>query len=193
MLAKKSVFIIPGFRQKTTSKGYKTLTKLLKKEGYNPILVDIPWQKSTLSEHADYFLQTYNNVATKNKYILGFSFGAVIAFLAATRVRSNGLILCSLSPYFKEDLLRLGLNKESKNYRDFVKQSCTSLAKSIKTKNILMLYGQRETKSLINRVQNIFSHVLIRNKYLIPVQNAQHNIADKRYIDTIHLATKAFL
>lgn len=193
MLAKKSVFIIPGFRQKTTNKAYKTIARMLKKEGYTPIPVIIPWKNTTVTQNTAYFLQEYKKNTAKKKYILGFSFGAVIAFLAATKIHTHGLILCSLSPYFKEDLVRLGIRKTSNRYQDFLATRCKVLAKQIKAKQILMLYGTKETKPLINRVHYAFSHIISSNKYLIPIQQTEHNIGGKRYLDSIHLGVKAIL
>lgn len=193
MLAKKSVFIIPGFRQKTTNKAYKTIARMLKKEGYTPIPVIIPWKNTTVTQNTAYFLQEYKKNTAKKKYILGFSFGAVIAFLAATKIHTHGLILCSLSPYFKEDLIRLGIQKNSSLYQDFLTTRCKVLAKQIKAKHILMLYGTKETKPLISRVHYAFSHIISNNKYLIPIQQTEHNIGGKRYLDSIHLGVKAIL
>src|SRR6266403_2076787 len=104
MLAKKTIFIVPGYRHGPNNKSYQALAKLLTLEGYDPIVVTIPWKKTTISQNTEYFLQEYKKIHAKKKYILGFSFGAMIAFLAATKVDVSGLILCSLSPYFQEDL-----------------------------------------------------------------------------------------
>src|SRR5688572_2041642 len=103
MAGNKSIFIIPGYRHVPTQKAYQAIAALLKDAGYDPILVTIPWKKRTISENTEYFLKTYKKVHTK-KYILGFSFGAMIGFLAATKMSVDGLILCSLSPFFQEDL-----------------------------------------------------------------------------------------
>lgn len=37
-------------------------------------------------------------------YLFGFSLGAMLAFIIAKEVNAKKLILCSLSPFFKEDL-----------------------------------------------------------------------------------------
>ena len=174
---RKTVFIIPGFKQKPTSRAYKTISKILKSEGYFPVLVSIPWKKSTISENTEFFLKKYKKIDTKKKYILGFSFGAMIAFLASTKVRTAGLILCSLSPYFKEDISSSPLR-------------CTTLAKQTKAKQIHLLYGTRETKSLITRVTDAFDNINSTRKYLIPIQKTEHNIGDKRYLRTILQATR---
>ena len=153
---------------------------MLKKDGYHPILVKIPWKKTTISENTTYFLEKYKKINTKKKYILGFSFGAMIAFIASTKVSPSGLILCSLSPYFKEDMSSSPLH-------------CRTLAKQIKAKQIHMLYGAKETKPLINRVTKAFRYIPSMHKYLISIQQTEHNIGDKRYLHKIHQITKELI
>lgn len=194
MNGEKTIFIIPGFRHLPTNKAYKEIARMLKKEGYLPILIKIPWKQTTISENTQFFLKKYKKIATKKKYILGFSFGAMIAFIASTKVSTSGLILCSLSPYFKEDLSkannRLVSSVTINRYQDFSKLHCATLAKKIKAKKILMLYGARETKPLIRRVNETFNLISSKHKYLIPILKTEHNIGDKRYLHTIHQAAR---
>ena len=144
MTSKKTVFVIPGFKHKPQNKAYKQIAKMLKSEGYSPILVNIPWRQTTISENTKFFLKKYKKINSRKKYILGFSFGAMIAFVASTKVSVSGLILCSLSPYFKEDLLKVNSalfsSLAAERYQDFSKLHCATLAKQIKAKQILMLY-----------------------------------------------------
>lgn len=190
MVKTKAIFIIPGFGHKPKNKAYKAIARILKKEGYSPISVSIPWRQTTISENTKYFLRKYKKIKTKKKYILGFSFGAMIAFLACTKVSVNGLILCSLSPYFQEDLAKTNHNLISSfmlsRYQDFSRLHCATLARQIKAKQILMLYGAKETKSLINRVRKAYGQILSSHKYLISIKETDHNIGDKRYINKIH-------
>lgn len=194
MAYKKTIFIIPGFRHKPKNKAYKEIAKILKSEGYSPILVTIPWKQTTISQNTKYFLKFYNKINTKKKYILGFSFGAMIAFIASTKVSVSGLILCSLSPYFKEDLLKMNIQKVSLikklRYDDFSKLDSVALAKQTKAKQILMLYGAKEAKSLIKRVTVTFDQILSTDKYLIPIQETEHNIGARKYLNKIHQIAK---
>lgn len=187
MSVKKTIFIIPGYRHKPTGKAYKEIATFLKTEGYTPILVHINWKQTTISQNTEYFLKQYKKIQRKKKYILGFSFGAMIAFLASTKVEVSGLILCSLSPYFTEDLQKVSDNPR---YRDFTKLHCAALAKQIKAEQILMLYGSREEKSLIRRVRQAFADIESSQKYLLPVKATDHTIGNRRYLQTIHLAAK---
>lgn len=178
MIQRKAIFIIPGFKQLVTDKAYRKIAKILKDEGYFPILVKIPWKNTTILENTEYFLKEYRKVKLKKKYILGFSFGAMIAFIASTKVSSAGLILCSLSPFFKEDL-------------PMYKISSFSLAKKIKSKQILMMYGSQEARSLIRRVTDTFANISSANKFLISIYKTEHNIGTKRYLTKIHQAARA--
>lgn len=193
MTTQRVVFIIPGFRQLSTNKAYKQIAKILRSEGCLPILINIPWKQNTILENTEYFLKKYKrslmlrNKKIKKKYILGFSFGAMIAFLASTKVSASGLILCSLSPYFKEDLLK---SNNTWQYQDFSRLHCAILAKQIKAKQIHMLYGVKETKSLIKRVTDAFDQISCTNKYLIPIKETDHDIGDRRYLNTIHQIAK---
>ena len=146
---------------------------MLKKEKYHPILVKIPWNATTVAENTEFFLKAYKKIVRKKKYILGFSYGAMIAFHASTKVRTSGIILCSLSPYFKED-----------NPASLL--CCAELAKKIKTKQIHLLYGTRETKSLIRRTTFAFAKIVSKSKRLTPVRKTEHNIGDKNYLYQIH-------
>ncbi len=196
MVHGRAIFIIPGFAQRPTNKAYKEVAKILKSEGYFPILVAIPWKNSTISQNTEHFLKIYKKTKARKKYILGFSYGAMIAFIAATKVNPSGIILCSLSPYFKEDMPKTNKNLSllmTARYEDFSKLHCGTLAKKIKTGRILMLYGAQETKVLIKRVTDAFGQIPAQKKHLIPILKAEHEIGDKRYLNTIHYAVSKLL
>lgn len=197
MASRKTVFVIPGYKQLPTNKAYKAIAKILRSEGYRPILVTIPWKQSTISENTEYFLKRYKKVSMRKKYILGFSFGAMIALLASTKVNTSGLILCSLSPYFREDLAKIRniwlSAATKKRYDDFSQMQCAEITKLVKTRKILMLYGALEERVLIKRVNQAFSQIAAKQKYLLPIRQTQHNIGDKRYLRTIHHVAKELL
>ncbi len=174
----------------------------MRNEGYQPIRVAIPWKGSTISENTDYFLRVYKKSIAKASsgvqvYLLGFSYGAMIAFLAATKISVKGLILCSLSPFFKEDLPKKHPKNISslqvKRFNDFSTLKSTTLAKKIRAKCVYMFYGVNESKPLIARVTKTFQQIPKHEKYLLSVKNMQHNIADTKYMTAIHYSLKTFL
>jgi hypothetical protein len=118
----------------------------------------------------------------------------MIAFLAATKISVDGLILCSLSPYFQEDLPKKKTFSRSPiqadRYEDFSKLHFATLAKKLKTKEIHLLYGSKEARSLIKRTNDAFKRIILEEKYVQSVKAADHNIGDKRYLHTIHQVAK---
>lgn len=192
----KAIFIIPGYRQSATSKTYQEIAATFRNEGFSPILVKIPWKNSTISDNTEYFLEKYKKIKARRKYILGFSYGAMIAFITTTKVSASGLILCSLSPYFKEDLPKKTTAAQSMlmidRFNDFQKFHSGKIAKATKAKKVLMLYGAQESLPLIRRVVKTFSKIPSK-KHLIKVSRTEHEIGNHRYLNAISKATHEFL
>lgn len=173
MFVKKTIFIIPGFRQTPSQRAYISLKKMLRKIGYYPVVVRMGWKNTTFVQNTDNFIKVYNSVRRKKKYILGFSFGAMIAFNAATKVKSSGLILCSLSPFFEEDV-------------PFAKFNCSQLAKKVKTKQVRFIYGQNEARTLIERTRKAYREINKKDKTITSIKKTTHNIGDKKYLGEIN-------
>lgn len=202
MTNEKITFVIPGYKHNPQHKAYKAIAKILKTEGYFPIMTTVPWKGTTISENTEYLLEKYQeSVLLRNKtmrksktYVLGFSYGAMIAFLLSTKLRMSGLILCSLSPYFKEDMRKVSskdlASLTQRRYDDFSQLHSATLAKRTKAKHILMLYGEKEAKPLINRVKMTYRNFSSKSKYLIAINNTEHTIGSKPYLQEIHHAAK---
>jgi alpha-beta hydrolase superfamily lysophospholipase len=175
--------------ERTDSAAYKQVAEILESAGFVVMPIDLSWDNKTVSQNTEEFLELYYLTPAKKKYILGFSFGAMIAFIASTKVEVAGLILCSLSPYFSEDLPKIGSNwtpETVARYQDFAGLSCSQLAKQLKAKQVLMLYGKDEAKSVVKRVSDAFEKIELNNKYLVPINGAEHNIGDAKYLLRIH-------
>jgi esterase/lipase len=191
----KIVFIIPGYKQKPTQPAYKKVVNILKKEKYIPVPVTIPWEENNISQNARFFLREYKRFSLSQKtfnkkiYILGFSFGAMIAFIASTKIKIDGLILCSLSPYFKEDLK----TKKSHIFKEFMNLQNSKLVKKIKTKQVHMLYGANEAKPLIKRVNDTFNKIITPRKYLTAIKQTEHYLGNKRYLYQIHKTAQSLI
>jgi pimeloyl-ACP methyl ester carboxylesterase len=100
----RTFFIIPGFKQKPNDKQFTWLEKFLKEKGFVAIKVPIAWDRRTMSDYVEDFIEVYKKHKSQMNYVLGFSYGAVIALLTANILKPNKIYLCSLSPDFKEDI-----------------------------------------------------------------------------------------
>ena len=110
----KTFFIIPGFKQAPTAKNFVWLKEFLAGRGFKVIVIPVRWNYRTMPDWVKEFIAVYDTNKTDANYILGFSYGAVIAFLAANTVKPEKIFLCSLSSDFKEDIP--SMKKWIKNY-----------------------------------------------------------------------------
>ena len=127
------------------------------------------------------FLKKYKKPKGAKVYVLGFSFGAVIAFLAEPKAKPDAIILCSLSPYFMEDQSKLPKswlkwyqkNIKGSNYR------FDQLAPRIHTKTFLLM-GDKEP-SVVGRRTRV-AKLMIKKSSLFIAKGAKHRISQKEYL-----------
>lgn len=101
------VYIIPAFNEYPTAKIYKNIANLFSKKGMSVKIVYVDWKSKKVmlaytKEFLNYFEKTNKN--EDNVFLFGFSAGAWIAFISALYIVPKNVILCSPSPYFKEDM-----------------------------------------------------------------------------------------
>ncbi len=111
----------------------------------------------------------------------------MIAFISAIKIKPKVLFLCSLSPYFKEDLRFLKKSWKNdigkKRIEDLKNFSFNNLVKDINSKTILIV-GEKEPKELHKRVNDAYKK--IKKSELIIINGAKHKISQKEYIDKLH-------
>lgn len=184
----KIVFIIPGYSEsKKNNPAYTKIAGYFKTKGIFPVIVDIDWKHKTMSD----YVKQFKNIYTKNKksaeiYFLGFSYGAMISFISSVELKPKIQILCSLSPYFKEDFpyIREWWKRYVGQARlaDFNKISFNVLAKKVSAKTIIMI-GSKEGSEVDRRAKN--ANNKIKNSQLIIIPKAKHKIRQDEYLAEI--------
>lgn len=182
---KRIAYIIPGYGEShKKQKGYKRLAELLSKNGIVPVQVDIEWKKESPASFKGYteqFLTQFKKERGTKVYVLGFSYGATIAFLTAAKTKPAKTILCSLSPYFTED----HKNLESRWIRWWQKNFTESdyefakLAPKIITP-VQLVVGSDEHHSVLKRARAAQRN--LKNASLTVARGAKHNIGQKEYL-----------
>lgn len=185
---KKIAYIIPGYQQSyKKQKGYNKIAGFFKEKGIDSIHLDSNWNKVKTGQcknYADQFFKKFKRKKCEKIYVWGFSFGAVVAFLTAAKIKPDILILCSLSPYFREDLVKLRpawLKDWNKNFKNN-DYSFNEIAKNINAKTFV-ISGDREGIEVERRARA--AKRLIKNSSLFFAKGARHNINQKEYLDTI--------
>lgn len=140
-----------------------------------------------MADYVDYFLNIYHKHRNKEVQLFGFSFGAMISFITSSKVNIKTQILCSVSPYYQEDM-RLILKSWAKSVgkkrmQDFAKLSRTDICKNIKAKTI-MLVGTKERNMMVNVSKSIYRD-LKTDKNLIIIKGVGHDITNEKYLEEI--------
>ncbi len=189
-----TVFILSGFNMHPTpeSHWYGQLREGLEAKGYRVVPVDISWKRTTPSQYADKFSIIYQKEKSETTIVIGNSFGAVVALLAASRTAPDRLYLCSLSPYFKEDFSekgeRAGLRYFGKRrLADLRALSAKKLAAAIPAQTkTFVVYGEKEHQSspaLVGRCVETARDILGATVKELP--GVPHDMADERYTQAL--------
>lgn len=180
----KIVYIIPGFGHSKSNKNYSKISSLFKST--KSVVIDIKWKNKVFSDYIKYFEKQLIHKNSDEVYLLGFSFGAIIAFISASKLKPKKLFLCSLSPYFKEDLSKMKKSWKSwfgkKRIEDIQKYNFDKIAKNINSKTYI-LAGGKEGSELLLRSKK--ANMKIKKSKLIIMSNVKHNIFQKEYLEEL--------
>ena len=171
-----------------TKRAYNKVAVFFEARGIEAIHVEIDWKGGKSGSFADYteqFLKLYKKQKNAEVYMLGFSFGAVVALLVALKIKPKNLILCSLSPFFEEDLKNIKPSwlKWWRKHSIESNYSFSKLAPSIKLEAYLIV-GDKEHKSCLIRAKDAKKKLL--NSHLFIAKGGKHNIGQKEYLETVN-------
>ena len=185
-------FIIPGFTHEITNPQYTWLKRHLTSLGYSVKIVPIRWKRHVMSDHLQEFLAFFDTHKTEENHVLGFSFGAMIAFLSAPQTQPKHLYLCSLSPYFAEDLKFLKPSWQAyigtRRMIDFKRYRSLSTAKLISSDTSVFCGEQEGEKypQLLKRCHQVAT-TLLHGLYTL-VERAPHQLDFPTYKQTLKQA-----
>ncbi len=185
----KIAYIIPGYGENENSrKAYKIIASYFKEVGIRPVQVKIKWGVNK-GKHVDFsayskqFLKKYKKNKDDQTFVLGFSFGAVIAFLTASQTKPDMTLLCSLSPYFIEDYKNL----KPAWLKWWHKHSTAEISFADSYKNIstpiVLMAGSKEPPAVLFRARS--ARRKIKNSSFKIAKGAIHNIGNPPYLAVI--------
>jgi pimeloyl-ACP methyl ester carboxylesterase len=188
----KTVFVVNGMNIHHTAAGeeFALLRDSIAAKGYRVVPADITWRRKTPTRFAQEFEELYEREKGDYNIVIGNSFGAVVALITAAKIRPDEVVLCSLSPFFQEDIApgwptktntrRLG----KRRIADISSYSATELAritKKLPTKFTAM-YGEQEVTPLprlVSRVRDTAQALGVDAKQ---APEAPHSFRDSAYV-----------
>lgn len=189
LIMQKTIFIIPGFKEQVSHPRYRWMLTYYEESGFVVRQANITWNNRVMSDYVQEFSEYFRQHKTEENHVIGFSYGAMIAFISASGLAPDSLALCSLSPYFRQDLphLKSSWKKEvgEMRIRDFEKYEAIKIAQSIKVPTVIF-YGSVEGNKypqLKVRCEEIVRY--IAGARLVVVEGAPHDIDHPAYRDAI--------
>lgn len=176
----KKVYFIPGWGE---TKKFKYSDKLIKaiRKGYRVIPIDyVSKRGTTLSKNIELILKQIKKPTSKD-ILIGFSMGALFAYILSTRMKFKKVIICSISPVLENDLDIYPKKEISKIFSPTEIKELRRL-KYTEPKNVsTYMCGDKEKKETIDKTR------WLAKKFkgnLIIVKNTKHELGDK-YIKQI--------
>jgi len=185
----KTIFIVTGFKQKKDNSQFKWMRPFFKKAGFEVKMFAADWDYHVMSDYVTDFKKFYEKNKGKKNHVLGFSLGAMIALLSAHEIKPDKLYLCSISPYFKEDMKKLrkdwGKMIGVRRIEDFKNHSVVKAIKGLPTSTVV-LYGQAEGEKFPNLKKRCEqTHDSLMKSKLVVVPESPHQIDHPEYIKAI--------
>ena len=170
------IYLIPGLGEHCGLLRYKKLTEVLKKDGYQVVCVNPDWYNLVSK-------QVFS--VEKDAIVVGFSFGAILAYLIVKKYPCKKVIFASISPIhtfsFKE--LEKDFRKDitPKLGKELAQTRGTELAKDIKKIKIYLkelktpfvtLAGENEEKVMLKGTDFIVPQTkhIMSDKYIRCIQ-----------------------
>jgi len=178
---KNTLLVIPGFGESADKKPYSTIMK--KYQNVFEILPYTPiWNYRTASDWLKDLSNVLEKLDTKNTIVFAFSLGAYLTLLQAENYPFKKIILCSLSPFYKEQLhLMPEIAKKYLGKRRITDFASHHIPRTIKSPAVFLfgsddwIVGIDEAKKMSEEYQVTFE--------LIP--NTPHELTDK-YLERVY-------
>jgi len=187
MSQRQTLIIIPGFGESKKDVAYTMLKKELGGLGYKIIFHTPKWKRNTVQKWLSDFDKFFQKYKKRKPIVLGFSFGAYVALLSATKFIFSKLILCSLSPYFKDNIKNL----PPLAYKILGQKRMRAFKQHDLPKNIKIparfLVGDKDLNIVIKRSISAYKKYK-GNKKLVIIKDAEHDLNNRDYIKGIKKA-----
>jgi pimeloyl-ACP methyl ester carboxylesterase len=183
----KTAIVLAG-RHEVTKDQYQPIVKEFQENGWeNVIFYEPNWQTNSVERLVSDFIAGLPE-GKEPLTLLGFSLGAMIALISASRITVENLILCSPSGYFSEYDVALTEDDRvwaNENLKDFQNFSATNVASNAKVSRGVIIAGQTELEQWPDFSQWINDLKSQTNWKYIELPETGHEIEAPAYQETI--------
>lgn len=181
--------MIPGSGEGLKDRDYGAVLKMYRSLGYDPEFVPIDWNYKIFDDYVEQIKNLIPRSDLEKSLLSGFSWGAMLALIVSAQYANpRKLVLCSLSPYFAENLphtkeswLKWAGKRRVKNLANY---SIRELAPSIQSPTVLFI-GDAERKKYGDKIDMEANKLIKNSKYIVIGGGVSHDVADPKYIAAI--------
>lgn len=147
------LYLIPAYKETIRNQGYSRIIKAAENAGYTIEVLNLQIQNKRFTAVIAEGVEIISQDKSKQKAILGFSTGALIAYEISTKIAFDKAFICSLSPLLDEDIPKT----ITPYVKYFGKETVLDLKKQkygvSLAKEIFFFTGDSEGRKLIGRTK----------------------------------------
>jgi hypothetical protein len=180
--------IVPDFNDRNDER-YRAVGTVFQSYDITPAFAPIDWNRTVLTRNVAQFSNRYERYDRRTTVIFGYSLGAMIAFVQSSVRPPAALVLASMEPWFKEDMVRrptaqvaaLGLRRMA-DYENF---HFDTLVNGVVSPTYILLGAEEAARLPVMRDRAQAVHDQVTGSKLIMVSNAQSGLASPAYLDAL--------
>lgn len=186
----RTAIVVPGFGENGRSRAYVAVARCLRRAGWRVVLCVPKWSRRTADDWLAHVLLACRREARRGGKLAGFGFsaGAMALYRASGQVRFERLWLCSVSPFFAEDvpLLPPFVWKVLGARRKAAFQRAVPPTKPLVGRS-WVAFGEGEWKLVAGRARRVARHL---SGEMEAVPGAPHDIGHPSYLAAAEKAIK---
>lgn len=177
----KTLYVIPGYGESHEDNAYQDAILLAHNKGYIVKKIEISWDTDKVMD--DYVAEALSQIKENEGEMvsgLGFSFGAYILALISPIINFNSLFFCSLSPYFKDDLINIPEEAKKELGEKFIKNIEKNVFPNISKAKAVFLVGENDWPQALDRTNKSFN-LWQGQKEIVRIPNVGHDFGTPEY------------
>ena len=177
---KQKIYYIPGWGETKNFKYSKKIIQALEKNGEVIPIKYISKKGTNPSRNIEMILEQIKK-PTKNDILIGFSMGALFAYILNTKIKFKKVIICSIPAILENDLEKFPKKEVSKIFSQIEIKEFGQIKYTKPRSLTVFICGDKENKETIEKTKWLAKK--FKSKSII-VKNTDHNLNNK-YIKTI--------
>lgn len=177
---KGKIYYIPGWGETKNFKYSKNIIQALKKI-WRIIPIKYTPKKGTIPSKNIKMIMEQIKKPTKNDILIGFSMGALFAYILNTKIKFKKVIICSIPAILENDLDKFSKKEISKIFSQTEIKEFNQI-KYTKPKNLtIFIYGDKENKETIEKSKCLAKKFKCKS---VVIKDTKHELSEE-YVKVI--------